>query len=126
MSMGNPDNPNAIKKVGKTAGAIQAKAIDMLTGVEEITVMERDTMKIRPVAGITRNAPGRTLTKANHGGTMMIQEKGSATHPMENTKTEFVIFRGNLLKDPSTYQPQGTITLKRKKQVGIGVKSLIN
>ena len=85
MSMGKFDIPNVIKRTAKTAGATQDKATGKLTGVQEVTVTERDTMKIRPVAGITRNAPGRTLTKANHGGTMMIKEKGSATHPMENT-----------------------------------------
>ena len=109
MCMGKFDIPNVINRATKTAGATQDKATGKLTGVEEITVMVRDTMKIRPVPGITIIAPGRTLKKANYGGTMMIQEKGSATHPMENTKTEFVIFRGYLLKDPE-----------------IGAKSLIN
>ena len=103
MSMGEFDIPNVIKRATKTAGATQDKATGKLTGVQEVTVTGRDNMKMRPVAGITRNAPCQTLTKASHGGAMMIKERGSATHPMENTKTEFVISRGDHLKDPSMY-----------------------
>ena len=108
MNTGNPDNPNATKKARKTAGATQVKAIGKLIGVEAITVMKRDTMRISPDTGVTRIAPDITLTNANPGGTMIIQEKGRATHPMKNIKIKFVIFLGNLLK--------------RKKQEGIGAK----
>ena len=109
MSIGNFDIPDVIKRATKTAGDTLDKATGKITGVQEVTVTRRDTMKIRPVAGITRNAPDQKLTKASHGGAMMIKERGSATHPMENTRREFVISQGNNLKDP-----------------GIGAKSLIN
>ena len=54
MSTGNPDNPNATKKARKTVGATQAKATGKLIGVEAITVMKRDTMRISPDTGVTR------------------------------------------------------------------------
>ena len=63
MSMGNFDIPDVIKRAAKTAGDTQDKATGKITGVQEVTVTRRDTMKIRPVAGITGNPLDQTLTK---------------------------------------------------------------
>ena len=109
MSMGSCNIPDVIKRAVKTAGDTLDKATGKITGVQKVSVTRRDTMKIRPVAGITGNSLDLTLTKASHGRAMIIKVRRNAIHPMENTKTEFVLSQGNRLKDP-----------------GIGVKSLIN
>ena len=115
------------KKARKTSGAIQAEAAGKLTGVEAFTVMKRDAMRNSLEPGMIRIAPNQTLktaTKANRVEIMMIQEEGIATHPMKNARIKNVTYLGSLLKDPSVYQAQETIILKRKKQEEIGAKIL--
>ena len=85
MSMGSCDIPDVIKRAVKTAGDTLDKATGKITGVQKVTVTRRDTMKIRPVTGITGNPLDQTLTKASHGRAMIIKVKRNAIYRMENT-----------------------------------------
>ena len=108
MSKEGCDIPGGVKRTAKTAGDTLDEDRKKITGVQEVTIVRRDTMKTRPVIGLAGNPSKQTLTKTSQEKGMIIKVKNDVTHPIENTLTEFVLSQEKRLKDP-----------------GIGVKSLI-
>ena len=88
MSKESCDIPGGMKRTAKTAGDTLDEATGKITGVQEVTVVRRDTMKTRPVAGIAGNPLKQTLTKTSQEGGMISKVRSDATHPIENTWTE--------------------------------------